>query len=39
VIGGIDHVLVAVGRDDAIPGARRFHAHDPWGNGLEVVEA
>jgi catechol 2,3-dioxygenase-like lactoylglutathione lyase family enzyme len=23
--------------DDAIPGARRFYAHDPWGNRIEFV--
>ncbi len=24
--------------DESIPGVRRFHAHDPWGNRLEFVE-
>ena len=24
--------------DHTIPGVRRFHAHDPWGNRLEFVE-
>jgi len=25
--------------DTEIPGIRRFHVHDPWGNRLEFVEA
>jgi catechol 2,3-dioxygenase-like lactoylglutathione lyase family enzyme len=25
--------------DQTIPGVRRFHAHDPWGNRLEFVES
>lgn len=25
--------------DSTIPGVRRFHAHDPWGNRLEFVES
>jgi catechol 2,3-dioxygenase-like lactoylglutathione lyase family enzyme len=25
--------------DDALPGARRFYAEDPWGNRLEFLEA
>jgi catechol 2,3-dioxygenase-like lactoylglutathione lyase family enzyme len=30
---------VAVIDDDTIPGTRRFHAEDPWGNRLEFVES
>jgi len=30
---------IAVQDDDAIPGARRFYAEDPWGNRLEFVQA
>jgi catechol 2,3-dioxygenase-like lactoylglutathione lyase family enzyme len=24
--------------DDALPGVRRFYAHDPWGNRLEFLQ-
>jgi catechol 2,3-dioxygenase-like lactoylglutathione lyase family enzyme len=30
---------IAVVDDDTIPGTRRFHAEDPWGNRLEFVES
>lgn len=30
---------VAVERDDALPGVRRFYAADPWGNRLELLQA
>jgi catechol 2,3-dioxygenase-like lactoylglutathione lyase family enzyme len=33
------HAGVAVQWDDALPGARRFYAEDPWGNRLELVAA
>ena len=29
---------VAVIEDEALPGTRRFHAEDPWGNRIEFVE-
>jgi catechol 2,3-dioxygenase-like lactoylglutathione lyase family enzyme len=29
---------IKVSDDDSIPGTRRFHAEDPWGNRLEFVE-
>lgn len=29
---------VKVTDDDALPGARRFYAEDPWGNRLEFLE-
>jgi hypothetical protein len=28
-----------VSDDDSIPGTRRFHTEDPWGNRLEFVES
>ena len=30
---------IKVSDDDSIPGTRRFHAEDPWGNRLEFVES
>ena len=30
---------IAVEQDDSIPGAKRFHAADPFGNRLEFREA
>jgi catechol 2,3-dioxygenase-like lactoylglutathione lyase family enzyme len=30
---------IKVSYDDSIPGTRRFHAEDPWGNRLEFIEA
>jgi catechol 2,3-dioxygenase-like lactoylglutathione lyase family enzyme len=29
---------IKVSDDSSIPGTRRFHAEDPWGNRLEFVE-
>ena len=28
---------IKVTDDDSLPGVRRFHAEDPWGNGLEFL--
>jgi catechol 2,3-dioxygenase-like lactoylglutathione lyase family enzyme len=33
----LDEAGVETRDDDAIPGLRRFYAHDPWGNRLEFV--
>src|SRR3954467_11056338 len=30
---------VPVAGDDAVPGVRRFHAQDPWGNRIELLSA
>ena len=30
---------VPIVEDDNLPGTRRFHAEDPWGNRIEFVEA
>lgn len=42
VITGIDHVQLAMpgGQEDGeIPGIRRFHTHDPFGNRVEFQQA
>ena len=45
VVRGIDALadrLAAAGHEvrwsDEIPGVRRFHTDDPWGNRLEIIE-
>jgi catechol 2,3-dioxygenase-like lactoylglutathione lyase family enzyme len=30
-------VFITWADEDEIPGVRRFHAHDPWGNRLELL--
>lgn len=42
-LDGLRQALLArginVADDDSIPGIRRFHTEDPWGNRLEFVES
>jgi catechol 2,3-dioxygenase-like lactoylglutathione lyase family enzyme len=41
VVDDLDALAARIGDvewDDAVPGVRRFYAHDPFGNRLELLE-